>query len=52
MLTELEKLKITNCVGRRFVSTHCVTPEKSNQISSDNKTVTLKLATSDVLLQM
>jgi len=38
-LTELEKLNITNCVGRRYVSSRCVTPDsKKNEISNASKT--------------
>jgi len=34
-LTEVEKLKITNCVGRRFISPRNVTPESNNNILSE-----------------
>ena len=35
LLTEVKKLKITNCIGRRFISPCNVTPESNNNIMSE-----------------
>ena len=43
-LTELEKLEMTNCVGRRFVRSHHVTPDSNNAMSDAHKNSIIDLS--------